>query len=86
MLFRSLCVTIGDVAALSLIRLTMPRASANACAVSASSPSPRQLHRRGSRGKNRGATMEFGPDTSLLQFLPRLLSPKTTGLPVSQSL
>jgi hypothetical protein len=28
MLFRSLCVTIGDTAALSLIRLTMPRASA----------------------------------------------------------
>jgi hypothetical protein len=30
MLFRSLCVTMGDTAALSLIRLTRPRASANA--------------------------------------------------------
>ena len=30
MLLRSLCVTIGEVAALSLIRLTMPRASAKA--------------------------------------------------------
>jgi hypothetical protein len=28
-LLRSLCVTIGDTAALSLMRLTMPRASAN---------------------------------------------------------
>ena len=31
MLFLSLCVTMGDTAALSLIRLTMPRASAHAC-------------------------------------------------------
>ena len=30
MLFRSLCVTMGDAAALSLIKLTRPRASANA--------------------------------------------------------
>src|SRR5258706_9636699 len=30
MLLRSLCVTIGDAAALSLIRLTRPRASAKA--------------------------------------------------------
>jgi hypothetical protein len=30
MSFRSLCVTMGDTAALSLIRLTSPRASANA--------------------------------------------------------
>src|SRR5271165_6351303 len=30
MLFRSLCVTIGETAALSLMRVTRPRASANA--------------------------------------------------------
>ena len=30
MLLRSLCVAMGDIAALSLMRLTMPRASAKA--------------------------------------------------------
>src|SRR5271156_5603610 len=66
-LFRSLCVMIGEVAALSLIRLTRPRASAKAWRGVSQPPSAAALpaqHRQKCRRDNRFSLdvfMTFSP-------------------------
>ena len=72
MLLRSLCVTIGEVAALSLIRLTRPRASAKAWRgvsqpLVAANAAPRQ-HRQKPRRDNRYSFECFMPFSL---FVPR---------------
>ena len=57
-LLRNLCVTMGETAALSLIRLTRPRASANASRALGQPPvaayaAPAQQHRQKCRRENK---------------------------------